>query len=222
MSADLGGSLDQDLLQLVAQLSVPYLEIARLKRLNDSDPLTLLHNRRHLQDRLPQEVYRARRSDEHLAVAMLDLDHFKRVNDTHGHDVGDEVLVELAERFRRTCRTSDVIARWGGEEFFVIFPQTTLSQATQVAERLREAAAEETIITTAGDLLVTLSVGVAVLEPDDEPASLEKRADQAMYRAKRAGRDRVSVANPKPKKKNTRSTGCVKTKPNKPKNRRNR
>jgi len=185
---------DLDLLQLVTQLSAPYLEIARLKRLNESDPLTLLHNRRHLQDRLPREIQRARRSGNPLSVAMMDLDRFKRVNDTHGHDVGDEVLLELADRLRHVSRASDVIVRWGGEEFFCIFPATSLDQAEQVAERMRLAVCREAFTTSAGPLALTISLGVTGLQPDDDGHAIERRADQALYRAKKAGRNCVRFA----------------------------
>ena len=185
---------DLELLELVAQLSVPYLEIARLKRLNESDPLTLLHNRRHLQERLPDEILRARQQKSPLAVAMMDLDRFKRVNDSHGHDVGDQVLIELADRLRRLSRATDVMARWGGEEFFAIFPHTTREQARAIGERLRAAVAGAPFATSAGPIGMTISLGLAMLGAGDDAASIERRADQALYRAKRGGRDRVLLA----------------------------
>jgi diguanylate cyclase (GGDEF)-like protein len=186
--------LDLDLLHLVADLSVPYLEIARLKRLNESDPLTLLHNRRHIQDRLPVEIQRSRRSGRPLVVAMIDIDRFKRVNDTHGHDVGDEVLCEVADRLRRVSRSSDVVSRWGGEEFFCIFPETNTHQGRLVAERVRRSIAETPFSTSAGPLHLTVSVGICRLSPGDNARSLVHRADQALYTAKRRGRDRVMAA----------------------------
>ncbi len=184
---------DLDLLRLVTQLSAPYLEIARLKRLNDSDPLTLLHNRRHLQDRLPREIQKAQRAGNPLTVAMMDLDRFKRVNDTHGHDVGDEVLLELADRLRHVSRASDVIVRWGGEEFFCIFPATSLSQAAQVADRMRLAVCTEPFTTSAGPLALTISLGVTALAEGDDGQAIERRADRALYRAKNAGRNCVRL-----------------------------
>ncbi len=184
---------DLDLLHLVAELSSPYLEIARLKQLNESDPLTLLHNRRHLQQRLPQEVKRARRINKPLSVTMADLDHFKLVNDAHGHDVGDEVLCDLAERLNNVCRASDVITRWGGEEFFIILPDTSVRQATAVSERIRKAVADVPFQTSAGKLWLSISLGVAGLQPDDDDCSLERRADQTLYKAKRNGRNLVAT-----------------------------
>jgi diguanylate cyclase (GGDEF)-like protein len=184
---------DLRVLELVAELSAPYLEIARLQRLAETDPLTLLHNRRYLDERLPQLIAEARQARTRLSLAMIDLDHFKRVNDQHGHDVGDEVLVEAAERVRASCRASDVVARWGGEELVVLFPEATLAQAVPIAERIRETLASTPFSTSAGKLHVTASLGVARLTADDDElgASLQRRADQALYRAKRRGRNRV-------------------------------
>jgi len=193
--------LDLDLLRLVAGLSVPYLEIARLKRLNESDPLTLLHNRRHLQDRLPLEIQRSRRSGRPLVVAMIDIDRFKRVNDTHGHDAGDEVLCDVAERLRRVSRNSDVVSRWGGEEFLCIFPDTNMRQGRMVAERARKAVADMPFPTSAGPLNLTVSLGICRLAPGDDAHSLVHRADQALYTAKHQGRNRVMAAKSKRKKK---------------------
>ena len=193
--------LDLDLLHLVADLSVPHLEIARLKRLNESDHLTLLHNRRHLQDRLPVEIQRSRRSGRPLVVAMIDIDHFKRVNDTHGHDVGDEVLYEVADRLRLVSRSSDVVSRWGGEEFLSIFPDTNMRQGRLVAERVRKAITETHFSTSAGPLSLTVSLGICRLTTGDDAHSLVHRADQALYSAKRQGRNRVVAAKTRRKKK---------------------
>ncbi len=189
-------SADLRVLEVVAELSAPYLEIARLQRLSATDPLTLLHNRRHLDERLPQVIAESRRARARMAAAMLDLDHFKRVNDHHGHDVGDEVLVETAERVRASCRASDVVARWGGEELVILFPETTLAQAVTVAERIRDAIANAPFATAAGAVQVTASLGVARLTSDDDAQglSLQRRADQALYAAKRRGRNRVERA----------------------------
>jgi diguanylate cyclase (GGDEF)-like protein len=192
--------LDLDLLHLVADLSVPHLEIARLKRLNESDPLTLLHNRRHVQDRLPVEMQRSRRSGRPLVVAMIDIDRFKRVNDNHGHDVGDEVLCEVADRLRRVSRSSDVVCRWGGEEFLGIFPETNMRQGRLVAERIRRSVADTPFLTSAGPLHLTVSVGICRLSLADDDRSLVRRADQALYSAKRRGRNRVTAAKSRGKK----------------------
>jgi diguanylate cyclase (GGDEF)-like protein len=185
---------DLEVLRLIAELSVPYLEIARLKRLNESDPLTLLHNRRHLEERLPLQIEKAQRDGTALAVAALDLDHFKKVNDSHGHPVGDQVLIELAERLRQACRSTDVLARVGGEEFLILLPETNLRQARGVAERIRRQIAETPFLTAAGPVSITASLGVARRMKGEGGASLQARADRALYRAKRAGRNRVEAA----------------------------
>ncbi len=195
---------DMDLLTLAAHLSEPYLEIARLTRLNESDPLTLLHNRRHLQHRLPAEIQKSHRKHIPLTVIMLDLDRFKRINDTHGHDVGDEVLIELAHRLRWVCRSTDVVARWGGEEFLIILSKTSLEHGYKTAERLRQAVSLKPFLTSAGPLVLTISLGVAQLEQGDDDLALQRRVDKALYKAKRSGRNRVVKARRRPKgKKNT-------------------
>jgi diguanylate cyclase (GGDEF)-like protein len=183
--------LDLDLLRLVAQLSEPYIVIARLKRLNESDPLTLLHNRRHLDERLPAEIQRARRFSKPLALAMIDIDHFKRVNDTHGHEIGDEVLTEFANRLRTVSRTSDVIVRWGGEEFVTIFPETNVRQGKRIAERMRRSICDQPFLTAAGKIYLTASIGLVSLTSKDSTQLLTRRADKAMYAAKRQGRNCV-------------------------------
>ncbi|HUU02851.1 MAG TPA: sensor domain-containing diguanylate cyclase [Myxococcota bacterium] len=183
--------LDLRLLQLVGQLSEPRLEIARLMRLNESDPLTLLHNRRHLDDRLPQEIQAARRKNKPLAVAMLDIDHFKRVNDSHGHDVGDEILYEFAERLRHESRSTDVMVRWGGEEFLALFPDTTLVQGRRIAERILLAISDKHFNSTAGKLFLTTSAGLSMLNGKDDTTSLLRRVDRSLYTAKRRGRNRL-------------------------------
>ena len=183
--------LDLNLLSLLGQISVPHLEIARLRRLNESDPLTLLHNRRHVDTRLPAEIQRARRSGRPLSVVMLDLDHFKKINDTYGHETGDTVLCAVSDRMRAASRASDVLARIGGEEFLAILPDTRLGQAVKVAERIRRAVCASPVETHAGAVEVTVSAGIAPLKPDDNPKSLLRRADRALYAAKRAGRNKV-------------------------------
>jgi diguanylate cyclase (GGDEF)-like protein len=175
----------------VAELSAPYLEIARLRHLSESDPLTLLHNRRCLLERLPALVADCRQRGAPLSAVMADLDHFKQVNDSYGHPVGDEVLVEAADRLRQSCRLSDLPARWGGEEFLVLLPDTRRGEARAMAERIRELIGRQPFVTSAGPLRVTASVGAAELDADEGPSSLLQRADEALYRAKDSGRNRV-------------------------------
>jgi two-component system, cell cycle response regulator len=158
-----------------------------------TDALTGLHNRRYMETHLKTLVEQARGTGRALSVLVADIDFFKKVNDTHGHDAGDAVLREFASRFRRNTRGIDLACRLGGEEFIIIMPDTELSRAYQVGERLRACiAAEPFQINTATLLRVTASVGIATLETaDDTPESIFKRADQALYAAKRDGRNRV-------------------------------
>jgi two-component system cell cycle response regulator len=128
-----------------------------------------------------------------MAVMLIDMDFFKAVNDSHGHDIGDAVLREFAQRLRRNIRGVDLACRFGGEEFVVLMPDTDYRQAQGVAERVREAVAERRFEVKAGrSLAVTVSVGLALNEAEtDTPDVILKRADVALYRAKREGRNRV-------------------------------
>jgi two-component system, cell cycle response regulator len=164
-----------------------------------TDELTGLYNRRYLFAHLDELIDRVRQDGISLAVLMFDLDHFKRVNDTHGHAAGDEVLRELAARTVNSVRSVDLVARLGGEEFVVVMPETDLAIATAVAERLRIAVAREPFtIKSSGDILaITISIGVTTAaDRDDERDRLLKRADDALYTAKTRGRDRVIVRSP--------------------------
>jgi diguanylate cyclase (GGDEF)-like protein len=125
---------------------------------------------------------------------MLDADHFKRVNDAHGHQGGDDVLREMSDRFRRTLRANDVLARYGGEEFLVVFPETLPEEAIVVCERLREAIGSRTISVGDQSVRVTVSIGVAAALEGEEPASVIARADTAMYTAKHDGRNLVRMS----------------------------
>jgi diguanylate cyclase (GGDEF)-like protein len=185
------GSHELDLVCLLAEMAAPHLDLARLAVLSQTDELTLLYNRRYLDGVLPREMDRSRRYGHALSVLMIDLDHFKRVNDDHGHDVGDEVLGAFGDRLRALSRYADVAARWGGEEFLVMLPETAAGRAREVAERLRRGIGGQPYHTRAGAITVTLSVGVATLRPGDDRSSLVRRADDALYAAKRGGRDRV-------------------------------
>ncbi len=159
------------------------------------DPLTGLYNRRYLECHLSRLVDEALRSGRSLSVLLADIDHFKSVNDTHGHDVGDVVLKEFSARFRRNTRSIDLPCRYGGEEFLVIMPDTNMSRAYQVGERLRVAiAADQFAIPGGGGIHLTASVGIATLEcPDDTPEAVFRRADNALFAAKRRGRNRVAA-----------------------------
>jgi diguanylate cyclase (GGDEF)-like protein len=174
---------------------------ARLLRSGFTDVLTGWHNRRYLQVRLNEELARARRDRTHLVCLMLDVDHFKRINDTWGHAAGDAVLQELANRIDAQVRASDVAARYGGEEFVVLMPDTSIASGVLLAERIRKAVAAEEYNLPHGDTeCITASIGVAGVTPDANAKdlktvgdSLVARADVALYRAKSEGRDRVAV-----------------------------
>jgi two-component system cell cycle response regulator len=160
-----------------------------------TDSLTGLHNRRYLVGHLKTLVSQSLAQGRPLSVLIADLDHFKQVNDTHGHDAGDAVLREFSQRFRRNTRGIDLAGRLGGEEFLIIMPDTDLARGRQVAERLRSCvAADEFTIQGGKRIKVTSSVGLATLErADDTPDTLFKRADRALYAAKKAGRNRVEA-----------------------------
>ncbi len=159
-----------------------------------TDALTGLFNRRYMENHLGTLVEQAVARGKPLAVLALDIDHFKSINDTHGHDAGDDVLRDFAMRIKRSIRGIDLASRCGGEEFIIVMPETDMAVAASVAERLRRRIASEPFAISEGTRVipVTLSIGIASLRGrDDTPASLLKRADQALYRAKRDGRNRV-------------------------------
>lgn len=163
-------------------------EHAALKRQASSDFLTGLANRRQAEELIELELLRFQRYKEQFSVLMLDLDHFKQINDQYGHSVGDQVLREVSLRLSRALRESDSLARWGGEEFMALAPATSLAQAEQLAERLRQALKNQAL---ADNLYITMSVGIAVSEPGDTVEQLVSRADRAMYQAKALGRNQV-------------------------------
>ncbi|NMG42618.1 diguanylate cyclase [Aromatoleum toluvorans] len=159
-----------------------------LLRLATTDVLTGCYNRGYLQRMLEMEIDRARRHGHALSLLMYDLDHFKNVNDTWGHGVGDQVLARSAVVVRDTIRRTDTLARWGGEEFMVLCPHTSAADARVLGERVQQALREHP---TPPAGVVTASVGVVTLRPEDDADTLLKRADDLMYRAKQAGRDNV-------------------------------
>jgi two-component system cell cycle response regulator len=158
-----------------------------------TDELTSLYNRRYFDRHLSLMLDKAREQERDMAVMLIDMDFFKAVNDSHGHDAGDIVLKEFSARLRRNIRGVDLACRYGGEEFVVLMPDTDYRQAQGVAERVRQAVAERAfVIDAAKSLPITVSVGVALNEGEmDTPEHLVKRADVALYRAKREGRNRV-------------------------------
>ncbi len=174
---------------------------ARLLRSGFTDVLTGWHNRRYLIVRLSEELARARRDGARLVCLMLDIDHFKRVNDNWGHPAGDAVLREIAQRVESQVRASDVAARYGGEEFVILLPNTDVASAMLLAERIRKAVAETPIELPNGETVtITASIGISEVQPAPEADDLKTvgdsliaRADVALYAAKSAGRDRVVV-----------------------------
>lgn len=167
---------------------------AELRRVAASDPLTGLPNRRAFFDALESETARSRRYGQPLAVVMLDIDHFKIVNDSHGHHVGDRVLRAFAQHCRSALREQDITGRLGGEEFGVILPQTSAEEAIPVAERLR-ASTEALVVHAAGQAVgISISIGIGPFRFDDTDGfSALRRADAALYVAKRDGRNRVRL-----------------------------
>jgi two-component system, cell cycle response regulator len=177
---------------------------SKIERLSVIDPLLEIFNRRYLHERLPREAIRSRRYGQSLSVIMADLDHFKRINDTYGHQTGDVVLQHAVAMARSALRQSDWMARYGGEEFVIVLPETPLLGAYAVAERMRELCAETPVEIRETKLVVTASFGVATIDgvpsctDDGVPPCTEdaeamlREADKALYESKRAGRNRVT------------------------------
>ncbi|WP_017939343.1 GGDEF domain-containing protein [Zestomonas thermotolerans] len=158
------------------------------------DPLTGTGNRIAMDQALQREVDLARRSLQPLSLLMLDLDHFKRINDTHGHGVGDEVLRSVAGALKRQLRNVDMVFRFGGEEFLVLLSNTSREAAALVGERLRHAVENLQCAVEGKPLQLSISLGCATLQPGESARSLLRRADDALYVAKREGRNRLSMA----------------------------
>jgi len=175
---------------------------ARLVRSGITDYLTGWHNRRYLHERMREELARARRNRNSLTCLIVDIDHFKLVNDQHGHLVGDGVLRETAQRIEAQVRGSDASARFGGDEFVILVPEVSAAQAAALAERIRAAvAAAPVTLENEAPVQVTVSIGGAAERPAPESTSVRalaetllERADQALYRAKESGRNRVEFA----------------------------
>lgn len=158
------------------------------------DSLTDLHNRRYFEMHFTSLFEKSQASKKPITAMMCDIDKFKAINDTHGHDVGDTVIAEVANRIRKNVRNVDIACRYGGEEFVVIMPDTDISYANVVAERIRREVEEHPVIASNGtkQIYTTISMGLSCIEPQsDSPQELMKRADKALYAAKRAGRNQV-------------------------------
>lgn len=164
----------------------------KLEMLASVDPLTGLLNRRAILNKLDESIKHSRRYEINLSVIMLDIDHFKEVNDNYGHFIGDHVLKKIALFLQRKIRDTDAAGRLGGEEFLVVLPKAIMSSALTVAERIRENLATTKMKNLIGDVFsITVSQGVASYKPGDSISSLISRADDALYRAKQNGRNRV-------------------------------
>ena len=165
-----------------------------LKHEATHDRLTGLWNRGRILDELARELRRNRRESSSLAVVLADVDHFKQINDSHGHAVGDSVLQFIGYRISSSLRASDSVGRYGGEEFLLVLPRADVKGGSDVAERVRAAVEAQPMVDIPALLFVTMSLGVAASTPDMEPEALILAADQALYRAKANGRNRVELA----------------------------
>ena len=168
-------------------------ELQTLRRQVNTDPLTGLFNVRYFREALDAELERTRRTGLPTSLMMVDLDHFKRVNDTHGHENGNRVLLHVAELLRNQTRKLDICCRYGGEEFIIILPSTELMLANQVAERCRSLLEELPVELDNGQLQITASIGVAVCSDAGQlvASQLIEHADQCLYKAKHQGRNQV-------------------------------
>lgn len=167
---------------------------ATLTKLSREDPLTGLLNRRTLMESLEEEIKRGLRYEHPLSILMMDLDHFKQINDQWGHPIGDEVLRNFAGKCRTLMRENDRLGRFGGEEFVMVLPETGISDAVLVAERVRDETKKMAIKTDFGreEIIVTVSIGVTTASGEDGINKLIARVDDALYEAKNTGRDRVA------------------------------
>ncbi|TAL75919.1 MAG: diguanylate cyclase [Rhodanobacter sp.] len=184
------------LIALLTWLAIRQIRMTRrLREIADTDPLTGIANRRNIEWRGQRALDRAMSAGKSLAVVLLDIDHFKQVNDTHGHQTGDAVLVRLAQACRDALREGDAIGRIGGEEFVVLLPGAEIASARDIAERLRLTVSDLAFHDLAPALVVTVSLGVTVSHVGDSQfGALVERADRALYRAKSSGRNQVAVA----------------------------
>ena len=183
-------TMAQELEALITQLKS---EKDKLEELAYTDPLTGLSNRRFFLEEMKRVLETAKRYKEPLSILMLDVDNFKRINDEYGHDVGDMILKQLAEVIRRSIRSSDIAARFGGEEFIVALPKTDEKGALMVAERIRQEFKKSKVKVDGKDVGTTVSIGVATLDEGYDLDRLIKEADEALYEAKRTGKDKVVI-----------------------------
>jgi diguanylate cyclase (GGDEF)-like protein len=169
-----------------------------LSEISARDALTGLYNRWYVTEKIESEMNRSLRHGSPVALLMLDIDHFKKVNDSYGHSIGDEVLKQVGQVLRDSCRVYDVPGRYGGEEFCIVLPETKLGNSTRVADRIRQRLAETSVDAGSDSVVVTASIGIAGVESPSvdgalTAATLIDRADRALYSAKHLGRDRVEL-----------------------------
>jgi len=168
--------------------------LAQADEVSHTDALTYLPNRRQIINNLQKEAHRAERYKTPLSISMMDIDHFKNINDTYGHTVGDVVLLQLANMLREGVRESDIVGRYGGEEFLIVLPNTELQRATELAGRLCKIIREKDI-EVVGKAHITVSIGVAEYRHAEENwQKFLNRADMALYAAKNTGRDRWAIS----------------------------
>jgi len=187
-------SSHRELLETRKSLTAIQEELVETRQLLNEDALTGALNRRGLDQTLNREIARAQRTRTAMSVAMVDLDHFKRVNDLHGHDAGDRMLVHFTGLIRSVMRKSDALARYGGEEFTLILPETDARGAHKLLERLREVQRHTPLLYEGKSLALTFSAGIATLQAEDNGALILRRADMALLAAKEAGRDNIQIA----------------------------
>ncbi|MFN8413569.1 MAG: sensor domain-containing diguanylate cyclase [Anaerolineales bacterium] len=186
------GGMAQQLAGTIIDITEHKLLEAELERQATTDPLTGVFNRRQLIHLAEVELERARRYEHPTSAIMLDVDHFKKINDTYGHAAGDKVLVELAKLLTEKARTSDLVTRYGGEEFMLLLPETTITSAQDIAERLRSIVEETSFVVEGQTIRITISLGVAGSESVGQNfESLLKETDHLLYQAKQSGRNRV-------------------------------
>lgn len=169
-------------------------ELSQASEMVRVDPLTGALNRKGMEEAMQREVARTRRQNAPLSIALLDIDNFKQINDNLGHRTGDMALQHLATVTRETIRPQDTLVRFGGEEFIILLPDTGMEEAVKVMERVQRELTRRYFLSDNNKLLITFSAGIGVLKSDEEPAEAIRRADQAMYLAKRAGKNRVMAS----------------------------
>jgi len=187
-------SARQEVQEAEARIHQLETKLEQMSELVREDQLTGSLNRRGLDDVFERELARSERRNSPLCIAMLDLDDFKRLNDTHGHTAGDEALIHLVRVIKDTLRTMDVIARFGGEEFLIVLPDTTMDDAMQTVTRVQRELTKRIFMHNNERLLITFSAGVALRAGIEDQTTMIKRADEALYKAKRAGKNRVIAA----------------------------